>query len=389
MAKEINAGLQIVYRKLSEMHPNPKNPRKQGDDGIVPLAESIEANPQFFEARPILLSDRTGKLVIIGGERRWEAAQYLEMENAPSILFSELTEEQEDEIMVRDNTHAGVWDAEKLQQWDAAELRDWGLLKADKWDGGELKSGIGDSEYEAFKGKFQPKLTTDNCYTPAEVYDTVRDYVNEEILPLEDRLIKRPFYPGGDYEHDTYPEGCVVIDNPPFSLMTKIVRFYSSHQIPFFLFAQSMTCFVAPEIDGLTYIITNSLVEFENGAKINISFVTNLIPDVRIRISHTLAERIANAQKKIATVEKYKFPSDVVTAARLGKFADSFDMDIRADDIKGIVRELTDKRTGRRVGVYGGGYVISKEKSIEIKELERELELELSGLKPIIENTQN
>ena len=74
MAKEINAGLQIVYRKLSEMHPNPKNPRKQGDDGIVPLAESIEANPQFFEARPILLSDRTGKLVIIGGEQAKEAA---------------------------------------------------------------------------------------------------------------------------------------------------------------------------------------------------------------------------------------------------------------------------------------------------------------------------
>ena len=127
MAKEINAGLQIVYRKLSEMHPNPKNPRKQGDDGIVPLAESIEANPQFFEARPILLSDRTGQLVIIGGERRWEAAQYLEMENAPSILFSGLTEEQEDEILIKDNTHAGVWDVQKLQAWDKGRLQSWNV----------------------------------------------------------------------------------------------------------------------------------------------------------------------------------------------------------------------------------------------------------------------
>ena len=132
MAKEINAGLQIVYRKLSEMHPNPKNPRKQGDDGIVPLAESIEANPQFFEARPILLSDRTGKFVIIGGERRWEAAQYLEMENAPSILFSGLTEEQEDEIMVRDNTHAGIWVDAKLQE--LAKI--WGGQKVDDWTKG-------------------------------------------------------------------------------------------------------------------------------------------------------------------------------------------------------------------------------------------------------------
>lgn len=127
MAKEINAGLQIIYRKLSEMHPNPKNPRKQGDDGIVPLAESIEANPQFFEARPILLSDRTGQLVIIGGERRWEAAQYLERENAPSILFSGLTEEQEDEILIKDNTHAGVWDVQKLQAWDKGRLQSWNV----------------------------------------------------------------------------------------------------------------------------------------------------------------------------------------------------------------------------------------------------------------------
>lgn len=138
MAKEINAGLQIVYRKLSEMHPNPKNPRKQGDDGIVPLAESIEANPQFFEARPILLSDRTGKLVIIGGERRWEAAQYLEMETAPSILISGLTEEMEDEILVRDNTHAGIWDDVKLDAWPKEKLQSWGAPHWDKVDEKDL-----------------------------------------------------------------------------------------------------------------------------------------------------------------------------------------------------------------------------------------------------------
>lgn len=142
MAKEINAGLQIVYRKLSEMHPNPKNPRKQGDEGIVPLAESIEANPQFFEARPILLSDRTGQLVIIGGERRWEAAQYLEMENAPSILFHGLTEEQEDEIMVRDNTHSGVWDSKALSkiaaQWGGDNMKKWAGSEQLKWDSEEF-----------------------------------------------------------------------------------------------------------------------------------------------------------------------------------------------------------------------------------------------------------
>lgn len=160
MAKEINAGLQIVYRKLSEMHPNPKNPRKQGDDGIVPLAESIEANPQFFEARPILLSDRTGKLVIIGGERRWEAAQYLEMENAPSILFHGLTEEQEDEIMIKDNTHAGVWDEQKLQAFGKEQLQGWNVDGV-KWP---------KQETQAKEDDFDPDKKVKSRVKPGELW---------------------------------------------------------------------------------------------------------------------------------------------------------------------------------------------------------------------------
>lgn len=66
--------MEIKYRPLKDLHPNPKNPRKGSEDAIAQLAQSIKANPAFFEARPILLSDRTGRLVIIGGERRSEAA---------------------------------------------------------------------------------------------------------------------------------------------------------------------------------------------------------------------------------------------------------------------------------------------------------------------------
>lgn len=30
------------------------------------------------------------------------------------------------------------------------------------------------AEYEAFVDKFKPKLTTDDCYTPPEVYEVVK-----------------------------------------------------------------------------------------------------------------------------------------------------------------------------------------------------------------------
>ena len=46
-----------------------------------------------------------------------------------------------------------------------------------------------------------------------------------------------PFYPGGDYEREEYPQGCTVVDNPPFSILSKIVKHYQERGVGFFLFA--------------------------------------------------------------------------------------------------------------------------------------------------------
>lgn len=34
----------------------------------------------------------------------------------------------------------------------------------------------GELEYEAFVDKFKPKKTTDDCYTPPDVYDTAGEF---------------------------------------------------------------------------------------------------------------------------------------------------------------------------------------------------------------------
>lgn len=122
----------VVMRPLADLVRNPKNPRKSDPQGLKDLCESIKNLPGYFRARPIILSDRTGVLMIIDGERRSEAAAILEMETVPTILMHGLTEEQEDEIMVRDNTHAGLWDSVKLselsQQWQG-KIPIWGAPK--------------------------------------------------------------------------------------------------------------------------------------------------------------------------------------------------------------------------------------------------------------------
>lgn len=55
-------------------------------------------------------------------------------------------------------------------------------------------------EYQAFTDKFKPKLTTDDCYTPDNIYEVVRSWVFEHYGLLADTPVVRPFWPGGDYQ---------------------------------------------------------------------------------------------------------------------------------------------------------------------------------------------
>jgi hypothetical protein len=90
------------------------------------------------------------------------------------------------------------------------------------------------SDYDAFLDKFEDKKTTDDCYTPKEVMEIIINYVNEKYS-LTGKKIIRPFYPGGDFESIEYTEDMIVIDNPPFSIITKICKYYLERNIKFFL----------------------------------------------------------------------------------------------------------------------------------------------------------
>ena len=80
-------------------------------------------------------------------------------------------------------------------------------------------------DYEAFVAKFERKRTSDDCYTPPEVYDIVRGWLSEQV-DLTGAQIVRPFWPDADYKQMEYPPECVVVDNPPFSIFAEIVRWY-------------------------------------------------------------------------------------------------------------------------------------------------------------------
>jgi len=129
----------MKYRKLSEIKKLDKNPRVIKDQQFKILCESIKNNPDFFEARPIILSNRTGELVCIAGNQRYEAAKYLKLKEVPTYLIEGLTEKREREIIIRDNVSNGEFDFEILfTEWGNDPLDDWGVVLPEDW---EIKEG--------------------------------------------------------------------------------------------------------------------------------------------------------------------------------------------------------------------------------------------------------
>lgn len=127
--------MEVIYRKLSEMKKLDGNPRKITQEQLDALKQSIEKNKDYFEARPLILSNRTGELVVIAGNQRYEACKQLGIEECPTVLLEGLTEEREKEIIIRDNVSNGEWDEELLQDWDAEDLADWGVdVKCEAFD---------------------------------------------------------------------------------------------------------------------------------------------------------------------------------------------------------------------------------------------------------------
>ena len=123
----------MEYRKLKTLAKLENNPRLIKDKEFKTLCDSIRDNPKYFEARPLILSDRTGDLVIIAGNQRYEAANTLKMDEVPTYLIEGLTEEKEREIIIRDNINNGEFDMDLLSAWDDLPLADWGLELPEDW----------------------------------------------------------------------------------------------------------------------------------------------------------------------------------------------------------------------------------------------------------------
>lgn len=225
-------------------------------------------------------------------------------------------------------------------------------------------------EYKSFLSKFEAKKTTDDCYTPPAVYDAVAEWVSREY-GVDRKNFVRPFFPGGDYQRETYRDEDIVVDNPPFSIVASIVRFYCAHNIRFFLFTPALTAFIAPECP-VCYLTTGVAITYENGAVVNTSFCTNIdpsrirtVPDLRAAVEKANALTL-NALKPKQILPKYTYPDSVITAAAAQRLS-QFGVDFTVQRGQAVYTKALDeqKSKGKEKGIFGGGFILAERAAAE------------------------
>ena len=390
--------IQTQMIPIGQIDPNkgqieglPKNPRLIRDEHFKKLKKSIEDNPEMLYLRELLVYPHKGRYVVIGGNMRLAAMKDLGHSEAPcKVIPEDTTVEQLKAYTIKDNAAYGEWDYDLLaNEWDADFLDEW-CIDIPNTDIGEtddeseeikrmeeefkrrMEAGedlLEDEEYQAFLEKFKMKKTTDDCYTPKLVYDAVVEWVEKEYQ-VSRKTFVRPFNPNGDYQKVKYPKGCIVVDNPPFSILAEILQFYKEKGVRFFLFAPSLTLFSSSSSSSSTALCVGVSITYENGANVSTSFLTNLENrETRFRSAPTLFKAVEKANDEWSKslhkeLPKYTYPDNVVTSAfvaRLSKYG--IDFAVNVNQSCAISALESQKESGK--AIFGKGYLISEKAAAE------------------------
>jgi ParB-like chromosome segregation protein Spo0J len=408
MKKQDTPAMNIVWRDISELTPYERNAKLHPDEQIDRIANSLEA----FGWQQTLVIDNNG-VIIVGHGRllaaqkltkqgkkkkyRWNNNEPFDWSIVPCLLAEDMTEDEIKAYRLADNKlNESPWDEAlkeieladiemdmeqfgfELEQafTDAEEDAEYEQKKRDfeeRMARGDIAEE--DEEYQNFVEKFELKKTTDDCYTPQLVYEAVADWVAKEYRLSKKNFI-RPFYPGGDYKNENYTKNSVVVDNPPFSILSEIIKFYSENKIKFFLFAPTLTLFSSSSSSSSSIPVGVDVV-YENGANVHTSFVTNLEDkNIRVRSAPTLYQAVKaandeNLKEKRRELPKYEYCDYIVTSTRVGQFSRYCVNFIVPRDESQHIRQLDCQKNSNKA-IYGSAFIISERMKAEKEKAEKE-----------------
>ena len=129
MNSDLTEKEEIVYKKVSELKNNPRNPRKN-DGAVDSVAKSIE---KYGFKNPLIIDTDN---IVWCGNTRLKAAKKLKLKQVPCIVVTDLTPKQMEEYALLDNktNEIAEWDMEMLSdilpELDLSDFDlDWGIVE--------------------------------------------------------------------------------------------------------------------------------------------------------------------------------------------------------------------------------------------------------------------
>ena len=162
---------------IKEIKTNPLNPRIIKDDKYKKLVKSIQEFPEMLELRPLVIDENN---IVLGGNMRLRVLQELKYKQVPCVRAKDLTAEQKNEFIIKDNLGYGEWDWDVLgNDWDAELLDAWGLENPNSEDFEEDTIIVPNEEEIRFYKKTYVLLSF-----PPKLFMTVKQAL-EPILNLD------------------------------------------------------------------------------------------------------------------------------------------------------------------------------------------------------------
>jgi ParB-like chromosome segregation protein Spo0J len=103
--------VEIRQVELSEVKPNPDNPRTITGKDMDRLVKSLTDFPEMLQLREIVVDE---SLTVLGGNMRLLALRNIGAKEATAKIVNGLTPEQKREFVIKDNSSFGEWNMEAL-----------------------------------------------------------------------------------------------------------------------------------------------------------------------------------------------------------------------------------------------------------------------------------
>ena len=209
---------------VTDIKPNPSNPRLIKDDKFHKLVQSLKDFPEMAKVRPIVVNQ---DMVILGGNMRFKAMKEAKWKEIP-VEVVDWDEAKQREFIIKDNVGFGEWDWDDLaNNWDAEELDAWGLdvpvgfteepeaeeddyvmpdeiqtdiVLGDLFEIGEHRLLCGDSTDSDAVARLMHGKTAELLFT-SPPYSDMREYNGEKDLSVTNLIEFIPtFFPFANYQ---------------------------------------------------------------------------------------------------------------------------------------------------------------------------------------------